>query len=281
MPVYGKLLSTWPAASGVLVEDGTAYVAAGLVNYDGTYVYALDPSTGTVRWCNSRSGHLNPEARTGVSVQGHLLLHQDRLYLAGGNAVSPGVYDIQNGACLNDPAPLADCQSTSARGWELFLVGQRVIACGKPFYAHPDIPVYDHTVTKKILHASNGQRDIVWLDNRQLRCYAPLGTEALDQCVTDEKIPRHITQAWGEFKVSEQPLWQQNVPGSVALAVGPNAAVVADAKRVSALALKDGQTLWQQALPAAPVPWGMAVDRQGRVILTLVDGRVLCLGPAE
>ena len=28
IPVYGALLSTWPAASGVIVEDGTAYVAA-------------------------------------------------------------------------------------------------------------------------------------------------------------------------------------------------------------------------------------------------------------
>lgn len=280
MPVYGKLLSTWPAASGVLIEDDTAYVAAGLVNYDGTYVYALDPDSGRLRWCNSTSGHLNPEAKTGVSVQGHLLLNQDKLYLAGGNAVSPGVYAIQDGTCLNDPAALADCQSTSPRGWELFLMGQRVIACGKPFYAHPQIPVYDHTVTKKALHASNGQRDIVWLDKRQIRCYAPLDTEVLSQCVTNEEIPRHITQAWGEFKVADQPLWQQNVPSSVAIAVGPNGVVVADAKKVTALALKDGEPLWQQALPAAPVPWGMAVDRKGRVILTLVDGRVLCLGSA-
>jgi len=281
MPVYGKLLSTWPAASGVLVDNGTAYVAAGLVNYDGTYVYALDPATGKLRWCNDSSGHLNPEARTGVSVQGHLLLHQDKLYLAGGNAVSPAVYATQDGTCLNDPAALAECQSTSPRGWELFLVGNRVIACGKPFYAHPDIPVYDHTVTKKMLHASTGQRDIVWLDNQQLRCYAPLSQEALSRCVTDEKIPRHITQAWGEFKVSEKAIWQKKTPGSVALAVAQNAVVIADTAQVTALSLKNGKQLWQKALPAAPVPWGMAVDRDGRVILSLVDGRVVCLGPAQ
>jgi len=278
IPVYGKLLSTWPAASGVLIEDGTAYVAAGLVNYDGTYVYALDPATGKMRWCNNSSGHLNPEARTGVSVQGHLLLHQDKLYLAGGNAVSPAVYTIQDGTCLNDPTTLAQGESTSPRGWELFLVGNRVTACGRPFYAHPNIPVYDHTVFKKMLHASNGQYDIVWLDNQQVRCYAPLSTDALSKCVTDEKIPRHITQAWGEFKVSEKTLWQRNFPGSVAIAVAQNAVIVADTKKVTALDLKNGKPLWSETLPAAPVPWGMAVGREGRVILTLVDGRVLCLG---
>jgi hypothetical protein len=281
IPVYGKLLSTWPAASGVLIEDGTAYVAAGLVNYDGTYVYALDPATGKLRWCNDSSGHLNPDARTGVSVQGHLLLHQDKLYLAGGNAVSPAVYTLQDGACLNDPMALTQGESTSPRGWELFLVGNRVIACGSPFYAHPNIPVYDHTVFKKMLHASTGHYDIVWLDNQQLSCYAPLSTEALSRCVTDEKIPRHITQAWGEFKVSEKASWQKKTPGSVALAVAQNAVVMADTKKVTALSLKDGKTLWSEALPAAPVPWGMAVDRDGRVILTLVDGRVICLGPAQ
>ena len=278
IPVYGKLLSTWPAASGILVEDGTAYVAAGLVNYDGTYVYALDPATGNVRWCNDTSGHLDPKANTGVSVQGHLLLNDNKLYLAGGNAVSPAVYDIHNGRCLNDPAPLANTESTSPRGWELFLVGNRVIACGKPFYTRPDIPVYDHTVTKKLLHASTDRRDVVWIDNGKLLCYEPLDNGVLSRCVTNEKIPRHITQAWGEFKISEKPLWQYGCPDSIAIAITKNAVVVADASKVAAIDLKSGNQLWSQTLPSAPVPWGMAVDRNGRVILSLVDGRVLCIG---
>jgi outer membrane protein assembly factor BamB len=281
IPVYGKILSTWPAASGVLVEDGTAYVAAGMVNYDGTYVYALDPATGNVRWCNDTSGHLDPQANTGVSVQGHLLLNDNKLYLAGGNAVSPAVYDIHNGECLNDPAPLANTESTSPRGWELFLVGNKVIACGKPFYTRPDIPVYDHTVTKKLLHASSDRRDIVWIDNGRLLCYEPLNKSALSKCVTDEKIPRHITQAWGEFKVSRKPLWQYVCPKSVAVAMTKNAVVVADVLKVKAIDLNSGNQLWSQRLPSAPVPWGMAVDRNGRVILSLIDGRVLCIGSPE
>ena len=278
IPVYGRLLSTWPAAAGVLVENETAYVASGLVNYDGTYVYALDPATGKVKWCNDTSGHLDPQAHTGVSVQGHLLLHQDKLYLAGGNAVSPAVYDIRDGACLNDPESLTACESTSPRGWELFLIGDRVIACGCPFYTNPDIPVYDHTVTKKILHSPTGQQDVVWLDNSKLLCYQPLDNDALSQCVTDDRIPKHITQAWGQFKVAEKPLWQHDCPGSIAVATAKNVVLVADASHVSALDLSNGKQLWTQPLPAAPVPWGLAVDRTGRVIVTLVDGQVLGIG---
>ena len=253
-------------------------MAAGLVNYDGTYVYALDPATGSVKWCNDTSGHLDPRANTGVSAQGHLLFCDNKLYLAGGNAVSPGVYDIQDGRFLNDLAPLARNESTSPRGWELFLVGNRVIACGSPLYTHPDIPVYDHTVTKKLLHASAGGRDIVWIDNNRLACYEPLDKGVLSRCVTDEKIPRHITQAWGQFKVSEKPLWQHSCEGSLALAVAKNAVVIADSRRVAAVELRSGRRLWSQTLPCAPVPWGMAVDRTGRVILTLADGQVISVG---
>ena len=138
--------------------------------------------------------------------------------------------------------------------------------------------MYDHTVTKKVLYASTGERDIVWLDNNKLACYPPLDKDALSRCVTDEKRPRHITQAWGEFRVPEKPLWQHDCPDSAAIAVSKDAVVIADASKVVALKLGNGKQIWSQGLPAAPVPWGMAVDRAGRVILTLVDGRALCIG---
>jgi hypothetical protein len=138
--------------------------------------------------------------------------------------------------------------------------------------------VYDHTVTKKLLHASTGRRDVVWIDNSKLLCYEPLDKTTLSRCVTDEKIPKHITQAWGEFKVSEKPLWQYACSESIAVALTTNAVVVADASKVTAIDLNSGEPLWSQTLPSAPVPWGMAVDCNGRVILSLVDGRVLCIG---
>jgi outer membrane protein assembly factor BamB len=278
IPVYGTLLSTWPAASGVLVADGTAYVAAGLANYDGTYVYALDAATGQVKWCNDASGHLDAEAKTGVSVQGHLLLNEDTLYLAGGNAVSPAAYDTQDGSCLNESASLARCESTSPRGWELFLVGDRVIACGPPMYQDPNLPVYDHTVTSKLLHVPGESRDVVWIDNQVLAGFAPLDKQELNRCVTDERIARHVTQNWGKFRVTPSPVWRWDCPGSVAVAVAANCVVVADGKTVRARSLDQGRPLWSHALPASPVPWGLAIDGGGSVVLTLVDGSVLCFG---
>jgi uncharacterized protein GlcG (DUF336 family) len=47
---------------------------------------------------------------------------------------------------------------------------------------------------------------------------------------------------------------------------------------LTAVSLRDASVLWKQALPAAPVPWGLAVNREGKDIVTLEGGRVLCFG---
>ena len=94
--VYGNLSSTWPVHSGVLVNDGVAYFAAGIIDYDGTYVFALDAKTGEIRWQNNTSGHLNAEIRKGVSAQGNLSIQGNRLLLAGGNQISPAPFDLKN-----------------------------------------------------------------------------------------------------------------------------------------------------------------------------------------
>ena len=76
---YDRLCSTWPVTSGVLVQDGVAYAAAGVIDYDGTYVYALDAETGKPIWGNTTSGHLDKELRKGVSAQGILTISGNRL----------------------------------------------------------------------------------------------------------------------------------------------------------------------------------------------------------
>ncbi|MFP4058618.1 MAG: PQQ-binding-like beta-propeller repeat protein [Candidatus Brocadiia bacterium] len=139
VPVYGRLLSTWPVASGVLVAEGTAYFAAGIHDFDGTHVYALDAATGRLRWQNNAAGHLDAFSRRGVACQGEMLLHEGRLYLAGGNAVSPAAFDAATGRCLSPP-PKGN-GTRAPRGRELALQASRVVARGQPLYSR--FPVYD------------------------------------------------------------------------------------------------------------------------------------------
>ncbi|HJN16653.1 MAG TPA: PQQ-binding-like beta-propeller repeat protein, partial [Armatimonadota bacterium] len=101
MMVYDHLMSTWPVNSGILIEDGVAYAAAGIIDRDGTYVYALDAKTGEIAWQNNGTGHIDPDLRKGASVQGGLAIGGGRLWLAGGNQVSPTPFDLKTGECKN------------------------------------------------------------------------------------------------------------------------------------------------------------------------------------
>lgn len=271
--VYGNLMSTWPVGSGVLVEDGVAYAAAGIVNYDGTHVVALDAATGALKWHNGSSGHLDAEARSGVSVQGHLLMVGNRLHLAGGNAVSPAVYDAKTGRCLNDPGLLRRTvnnnvpASVSPRGSELYRIENNVFVSDKPHYAHPQYPVMDDLVLRHTLVTPRGNRDLLWINNADLLCY--------DRIQAD-RAPR-LHAAWGKPQVADaRPIWRARVPDSRAIAVGSNAAVLALPDALVAVALDDGRELWRHVLPDLSIPWGLALDREGRVLVSLENGDVLC-----
>lgn len=282
IPVYGSLMSTWPVATGVLVEDGVAYCAAGIANYDGTYVYALDARTGEVKWSNTFSGHLDANARTGVSVQGHLLLHDGRLYLAGGTSVSPAVYDAATGRCLNEAGQLAECFSRSPRGWELSLLGDRVVACGRPFYGHPEQGVYDNTVFHRAFLGSTNERSVVWASDpsrHRILSYEDLDRKALTRKLADPGSRFQVD--WRKLAPSGNPAWSADLRSVRAVAICANTVVAATDSEVLALSASDGERLWSRSLPAPPTPWGLAVDAAGRVVLTLDDGRVLCFGRGE
>jgi outer membrane protein assembly factor BamB len=264
---YGRLTSTWPVASGVLVDRGAVYAAAGIANYDGTHVYALDAATGIIRWQNNSSGQLGGvDQSLGVSVQGHLLLHQDRLYLAGGNVVSPAAYRIEDGRCLN--APGDEWDTKAPRGCELFVVDGEVVAFDQPLYApkgyHP---------------ASYFASDFRQVDSGEVLVRSTGGKIArMDPTSQDEK---------------KRSLWiSDGFERVAAMALGKNAVVVAgrlpssDASRPSgyglaALAIEDGRVLWSRSLPSMPDSWTLALDSASRIVVALQDGRVWCFGPSS
>jgi outer membrane protein assembly factor BamB len=265
IPTYSALRSTWPVGSGVLVEDGVAYAAAGIANYDGTHVYALDVVSGRLRWHNGTSGSLHPDNQSGVSVNGHLLLHKKQLHLAGGNMVAVASYDLQNGKCLTDP--LAPPSHTQFRaGSDLFVVGDKVAVSGPPLYS----PTGDYRmVSEAILQTPAG--DVI----------ASLG-------------PHNSTLALADPGAADKPKptpkWvKKPVSRIYGLAIARNAIVVVGSHdpakvggtptaSVQALSIEDGRTLWQHTLPALPASWGVAADRNGRTIVTLQDGKVMCFG---
>ena len=144
IPVYGRLLSTWPVHSGIVETNGIVFFAAGLAHHDGTHLYALDAKTGVKQWHSGTSGALHQASRSGISAQGQIMLHNGSLWLAGGTYITYGKYDISDGSCLTT---LPNCvlkwneNLSDPFGWMLREDGPDVKCRGGKFY-HPDSPFH-------------------------------------------------------------------------------------------------------------------------------------------
>jgi outer membrane protein assembly factor BamB len=241
IPVYGQLASTWPVAGGVLVSDGILYAAAGISHFDGTHVYALDAITGLTKWHNDSSGKLDPDVQNGVSLCGNLRLDGDALSFPGGNVYAVATYDTRTGQCRNKPAGA-------------------------------------HTTRR------------VFLWPRSL--WEPIETDDLSpapgarlQLRSDRGGRKYLSL---HLPGMSQPSWSMSISayaGSVAVStVALVLARPADTENgqpvpYRLLALNhQGKVLWSHPMPAAPVHWGLAVDSQGSVVVSLEDGQVLCFG---
>ena len=323
---YGSLSSTWPVHSGVLVQDGVAYFAAGIIDNDGTYVYAVDAKTGELVWANDKSGHLNAEIRKGVSVQGNLAMHGDRLLLAGGNQISPAPFDLKTGACLASGKENGQPQANSGQFVGVFhgepLFGGRILHSSPRNVANKNY--FDVGHKNRWLRVVDGGIIPAWDDAMLVAVDTMHGK--ITACDID-KVKDHLEKTnpkqnyvWGPTVAAGlasrgQMRWQSNLGNEqqfecVSLAVAPNA-VVAVVKFLSihrarpqwfvaALDREKGNTLWMHELvdssapseiatagkwPAwydetapEPLPGGLAINRDGSVLVTMLDGSVQCFG---
>jgi outer membrane protein assembly factor BamB len=312
--VYGSLSSTWPVNTGVLVQDGVAYAAAGIIDYDGTYVYALDAMTGKVKWRNDTSGHLNSNTRKGVSAQGSMTIADGKLWMAGGHLFFGSVYDLATGQCLNAP-PSDTARGETERGEEILNIDDTYILTGGKLKFSPleKIVRAPRYIGRSTANAGNqpspayileGATAPAWNDQTFLctdgagmppTCYdiktakdfietatggvggmrGPIGT-------LTGRINPNSTKAPHRWQLEAEDLSDVvslALTGNAAIAVG--AATGADGAKgwtVSALSLETGQKIWEKPLPGESFSGGLLVDRQGRVVVVMTDGRAVCYG---
>ena len=288
--VFGKLRSTWPVHTGVLVTDGLACVAAGMINFDGTHVYALDAVTGRIRWQNNASGHLNRDLSEGVSAQGDLAVCGDHLLLAGGNVTSPGTYRLSDGQCLNSP-PGPGWPAANQGSMVCGLFNRYPVLGGRRLFTQPD----DDITTWKPFDVLAPDRVAAKLASTFPCRVAPAfghgvavapGRGAVVCC--DEKAVVTWIHAPKPDRRSKKPQpqlqsrWQAgSIRDTAAVVVGGNAVLAAgkseDGSRwmLQAFETAAGTPIWTVPLPGAPVPNGIAVDSAGRIIVVLADGTVM------
>jgi hypothetical protein len=173
---------------------------------------------------------------------------------------------VADGTCVTDPtAPDSHTQYTA--GSDLFAVGPHVRSGGPPLYAaRGDYRMVNHAVLQ-----------------------TPGGDVAFAYGPHDGRVA--LFEPGTSLQAGVPPRWVQQPLNRVhGVAVTPQTVVVVglrDSEQPTgepepwliALRVSDGTTVWSQPLPAPSVPWGVLVDRDGRVVVSLQDGQVVCFGP--
>jgi len=301
--VYDRLCSTWPIASGVLVQDGVAYAAAGIIDYDGTYVYALDAETGEPKWANTTSGHLDKLLRKGVSAQGVLTLAGNRLWMPGGNIISPACYSLQDGKCLSQS--VADGSPRTNRGEEIgvlranyLIFGGRLKYSGVRNYVNPGVFTIAEIGSGGIargLHLGFGKIPPAWSADLLVIANGPQSVPVCVDCAVlvdylEKASPKDLRQQSGYASTLKKNWMAQELKDSdtVAFVIAKNTILTAmETQRprslfsdwiLAGLDRQTGKVMWKQRLHSAALPGGILVDRHGRIIVVHEDGSVSCFG---
>ncbi|MBA7664852.1 Outer membrane protein assembly factor BamB [subsurface metagenome] len=265
IPVYGKLISTWPVAGGVVVHKGVIYAAAGIAHYDGTYVVALDAVTGKVKWYNDTSGSLSEKVNSGISLQGSLSIQGNELCFTGGGVYQTARYDLKTGKCLNSPHEGLNSRFPTA------------------FYAYfPEYAQYQSLSRGypdgKLLRYNASYEGS---QHSSLALMGPiLKTDQKPAAQTDRRTDGRRRQP------QRNVIWQDKfgtrfkgfiVSPDVLLAAGLRTTGDKAASSLAAIRIKDGTVIWRKELPAPVVKGGVAVDSKGRIVVALENGRIVCV----
>ncbi|MBN2315484.1 MAG: PQQ-binding-like beta-propeller repeat protein, partial [Sedimentisphaerales bacterium] len=139
----GRMISLWPVRTGVLVDEGIVYFAAGIFPYEGLYICALKAEDGSVVWMNDTIGDRAHELEYGgISPHGYMLASEDVVYVPSGRAM-PAAFDRQTGKFLFYASPGAK------RGGTWALLDEDRLISGVDYSGEPHKVAYDARTGKQ------------------------------------------------------------------------------------------------------------------------------------
>jgi len=267
IPVYGKLISTWPVAGGVVVHNNTLYAAAGIAHFDGTHLVALDPITGDLKSENNTSGVLSPTVNSGISLQGSLYVEDGELRFLAGGVYETARYDLNTLKCLNTPRSEVTSQYRTAF---------------YPYY--PEYGKYlsiEHTLEdrRELVHDASYEGNL--FTNLTLKEALPPGAPK-DKKEASRWMNIRARRTGQPFK--RKKIWEdQQQRRFTSFIVAPQTLLVAghpaeqpDKAFLTAIDINQGNDRWSHPLPALAVKGGTAIDSQGRIVVTLENGQLCC-----
>ncbi len=263
--VYGKIVSRWPVAGGVVVVDDQVYAAAGITHYDGTYVVALDVTSGEPQMNNDTSGRLSEEVDSGISLQGELKVAGEELQFAGGGIYEVARFRLTDLECLNEPRHEISSQYRTA------------------FYAwYPNYNRYEsleYQLDDGRVLTFDASYDGSEFSPLSLEPNRPLGMRGQQRKdLAGEFLRRRGKEATPKYLWQDQQNYRFTslVVGQQALLAAGHQEATPQHSKLLAIDIETGATLWSVDLPAATVKSGLAMDSNGSVYAALENGELHC-----
>ncbi len=255
---YGRYASLWPVASGVLVHDGTAYCAVGLLPSEGAIAYALDARTGALKWQENAS---NTKRHYRVAhVPGGAMAMSDRHLYIPTKQAAPWKIDIR-GTDRTSATATPTLFDSRRGGPEIMVVGDRLIsvARGKEYVWHVKYVSEDKSPRLPVV-----VDDVTYLLNRKVN-----GADGT--CLVAVK---HVKGA--DSKPKNELLWKA-WPGAPmnALIEASGMILSGGAEKLYATDAMDGQELWKAPVPSEVTDLAF---HDGRLFAVCRSGEILCFG---
>lgn len=241
---HGKMISLWPLRSGVLVDEGIAYFAAGIFPAEGVFLYAVGAKNGRRLWRNDTCGE-NPQSL--ISPQGYLLASKSNLYVPMGRA-SPAAFDRADGRLLYET------------NFGHRVGGTYALLTGEHIYTGTEQMVAYDRKTRDEFASFLGRKMVVTSEAAYLATDTQL--IAMDRKKKDKKKP---TVRW---KIPCRCSDALILAGKVLFAGGTDRVIAVDAAT--------GKQIWTGKVEGTAK--GLAVAA-GRLLVSTDKGMIYCFGP--
>ncbi len=267
--VFGELISNWPIAGGLVIDDGILYTAAGIASHDTTQVYALNAETGKLIWHNNTSASLAFKTG-GVSLQGDLYIDKatNKLNFAGGGQFVTAEFDLKTGKCSEEG--------------KQFRKNLTAYAKRSPIIFHPYYPEFNQIDS---IFAKMSDGNIISCDAKNTTGTKDFSQTTLALIIPSSKTHKKspIKPGWRlklRKKDKVNAVWEDKGYVYNAFNLLDDAIIVSGTKDNQAslrmLNLKDGKTQWQYKLSKKIIPKGIVKTDSGQIIALLADGNIQC-----
>lgn len=264
-----RVISTWPARGGVVVEGGVAYFAAGIWPSLGIFIRAVDAESGDVLWTNSTTGSRfvthphGADAFGSISPQGYLAVSGDSLIVPGGRTL-PGIFDKKTGELRH-----FEFGGKGEGGFDAFSSGDLVHVRGDV------LRTSDGAAAGSIPARLAGQHGVIGESGSSLMITSPSG-QMVERISKDR---RGKTQKTVTFTADSVRKVSVNGPSRVYLQAGTQVFAAGDGKLVAYSLDSDGDSplepVWTDPVQGE-VSSMIAADE--RLFVVTTDGTIRCFG---